>query len=128
MVFHLLRSCLQEGVVRVEPEDAKKIFYNDLPSAEADEWTSKLLHQSLGVYSSTTTYAAWRDIPSTYVIGENDKTTFTPVVVEMMIKGAKELEPNAFDVVERCDGGHCLMISCPQWTANVLRKAAGDVF
>ena len=93
---------------------AKRIFYNDLPSAEGDEWASNLTHQSHGVYSSTQTYAAWRHMPSTYVIGEEDKSTFTPQVVEMMIKGAKHMKASAFDVVERCDGGHCLMISRPQ--------------
>jgi len=46
----------------------------------------------------------------------------------MIINGAMQLEPSAFDVVERCDGGHCLMISRPQWLADVLRRAAGEVF
>ena len=45
----------------------------------------------------------------------------------MIINGAKQLEPTAFDVVEKCDGGHCLMISRPQWLAEVLRRAAGEV-
>ena len=111
----------------VDPEDAKAIFYNDLSSAKGDEWASKLTHQSLGVYSSTQTYAAWRYIPSTYVIGEQDRTTFTPPVVEMIINGAKNMEPSAFDVIEKCDGGHCLMISRPEWLAKVLRRAAGEV-
>lgn len=111
----------------VDPEDAKAIFYHDLSSAKGDEWASKLTHQSIGVYSSTQTYAAWRYIPSTYVIGEQDRTSFTPQVVEMMINYAKIMEPSAFDVVEKCDGGHCLMISRPQWLARVLRRAAGEV-
>ena len=117
----------QKGIVHVDPEDAKRIFYNDMSSAEGDEWASKLTHQSLGVYSSTQTHAAWRHIPSTYVIGEQDQTTFTPQVVQMIINGAKQLEPSAFDVIEKCDGGHCLMISRPQWLADVLRRAAGEV-
>ena len=45
----------------------------------------------------------------------------------MIIRGAKLSEPSAFDVIERCDGGHCLMISRPDWLAGVLRKAAGEV-
>jgi hypothetical protein len=47
----------------------------------------------------------------------------------MMIKGAREIEPSAFDVVEHCKGGgHCLMISYPEWTADALRRAAGEIF
>jgi hypothetical protein len=112
--------------VTVGHEDAKDIFYNDISSEEGDLWASKLSHQSIGVYTSTTSYAAWRYIPSTYVIGTKDKTTFTPEVVSFMIDTAKKIEPTAFDVVERCDGGHCLMISHPKWLADVLRRAAGE--
>jgi pimeloyl-ACP methyl ester carboxylesterase len=114
--------------VTVSTEDAKKIFYNDISSEEGDAWASKLSHQSIGVYTSTTTYAAWRHIPSTYVVGTEDKTTFTPELVDFIVNAAKSIEPTAFDVVEKCDGGHCLMISRPEWLADVLRRAAGESF
>lgn len=102
-------------VVNVDRDDAKRIFYNDLPSEEGDKWAAKLLPQSVGVYSGIQTYAAWRYIPSTYVIGKEDKTAFTPEVVNSIISTARQIEPSAFDVVEGCDGGHCLMISQPDW-------------
>lgn len=60
------------------------------------------------------------------MIGTEDKTAFTPEMVDFMINTARQLEPSAFDVVEKCDGGHCLMISRPEWLANVLRRAAGE--
>lgn len=67
-------------------------------------------------------------IPSTYLIGAQDRTRFTAAVSEMMIQGAQQLEPSAFDVVERCEeGGHCVMVSFPEWTAEALRRAAGEV-
>lgn len=66
-------------------------------------------------------------MPSTHVVGEQDRTVFTPQVVDMMLDGAKLKQPSAFDVVEKCDGGNCLMISRPQWLAEVLRRAAGEV-
>lgn len=112
--------------VDVSAEDAKRIFYNDIPDEEGDKWASKLSHQSVGVYSSTTTYAAWKHIPSTYVIGKADRTTFTPELVDYIIKSAREQEPTAFDVVEECDGGHCLMISHPEWLVGVVKRAAGE--
>lgn len=117
----------EKGVVNVLPEDAKAIFYNDMSSAEGDKWAAKILPQSAGVYTSTTTYAAWRHIPSTFVVGKADKTTFTPEVVNFMITSARREVPTAFDVIETCnDGGHCLMISHPDWLANVIRRAAGE--
>lgn len=123
---NICAQTIQRGTVSVSASDAKAIFYNDLTSSESDYWASRLDHQSLGVYSSTQTHAAWRHIPSTYVIGKQDKTTFTPAVVEMIIENARRLEPSAFDVVEECDGGHCLMISRPDWLAGVIRRAAGE--
>ncbi|KAI9686730.1 MAG: hypothetical protein M1822_002789 [Bathelium mastoideum] len=117
---------MQNGVVNVEPQDAKRIFYNDLTTEQGDTWVAKMKPQSVGVYASQTTYNALRYIPSTYVIGTNDQTTFTPEVVDMIIKTARTIEPSAFDVVETCDGGHCLMISRPDWLAEVLKRAAGE--
>lgn len=47
----------------------------------------------------------------------------------MMIAGARMFEPTAFDVVEHCEeGGHCLMVSFPEWTAQAIRRAAGEEF
>jgi hypothetical protein len=48
----------KNGIVTVFHEDAKSIFYNDISSEEGDLWASKLTHQSFGVYTSTTSYAA----------------------------------------------------------------------
>lgn len=108
-------------------EDAKRIFYNDISSEEGDKWAAALAPQSLGVYTSIQTYAAWRYIPSTYVIAKEDKTTFTPEFVAFIINTARKIEPSAFDVVEEIDGGHCLMISQPERLAEVLRRAAEQV-
>jgi len=116
----------ENGIVTVQAEDAKKVFYNDFTPEEADAWASKLIPQSLGVYTSTTSHAAWRHIPSTYVIGTEDKTTFSTELVDYMINNARSIEPSAFDVVEKCDGGHCLMVSRPEFLAGVLRRAAGE--
>ncbi|EAT80994.1 hypothetical protein HBI56_102790 [Parastagonospora nodorum] len=114
------------GIVTVQPGDAKRVFYNDFSPEEAETWALKLIHQSIGVYTSTTSWAAWRHIPSTYVIGTEDKTSFTPELVEYMINTAKRIEPSAFDVIEKCDAGHCLMISRPEWLADVLRRAGEE--
>lgn len=113
----------------VSPEDAKKVFYNDLSPARGDEMVAKLKYQSLGVYFSTPTYAAWKDIPSTFLQGDIDQSSVSNEMVKMTIAGARAVEPSAFDVVEHCkDGAHCLMISHPEWTADALRRAAGEMF
>lgn len=67
------------------PENADRIFYSDLSSEEGDKWAAKLQHQSLGVYTSTTTYAARRHIPSTYVIGTDDRISFQSEFIDMIL-------------------------------------------
>jgi hypothetical protein len=113
-------------VSTVDPADAKKVFYNELSSEEGDKWAALLKPHSLGAYATPTSYAAWRHIPSTYVICAADKTSITPELAESMISTARELEPTAFDVVERSDTDHCPMLSRPEWLAGVLKRAAGE--
>ena len=45
----------------------------------------------------------------------------------MMIDLCQQSVPSAFDVVEHCkDAGHCVMANYPEWTADALRRAAGE--
>jgi hypothetical protein len=113
----------QKNIVTVSLTDAKNILFNDIPSQQADELAAQLVPKSLGVYSSIATHAAWKDIPSTYLTGDLDESAFSQPMVEMMIQGAQQVVPSAFDVVEHCkEGGHCMMISSPEWTADALRE------
>lgn len=45
---------------------------------------------------------------------------------EMILKAAQDSKPNMIDSVERCDAGHSVMLSQTEWTANMLRRAAGE--
>ncbi|KFY02186.1 hypothetical protein O988_02338 [Pseudogymnoascus sp. VKM F-3808] len=112
----------------VTPADATSIFYHDLPPARAASLVATLRPHSAGVFFSTTTHAAWTHIPSTSIIGVEDQSRFSAEISELMVQGAQQVEPSAFDVVERCEGaGHCVMLSFPEWTAEALRRAAGEV-
>ena len=106
----------------VSREDAKRIFYNDLSPDEQDKWASELTHQSLGVYSSKPTYAAWLHIRSTYLGGDQDKTISVPGLVDRIDETLQRMEMIMFDGIEfRCGAGHCLMISQPQWLFEELK-------
>jgi pimeloyl-ACP methyl ester carboxylesterase len=112
----------------VTPTDATNNFYHDLPVPLAASLAASLRPHSAGVFFSTTTHAAWMHIPSTYLISMEDRTRFTAALSEFTIQATRQMEPSAFDVVERCEGaGHCVMISEPEWTAEALRRAAGEV-
>ena len=112
-------------MVAFDEDAARQIFYNDLDGATAKEWQSKLLPQSIGIYFSTTTYAAWKHIPTTFVICEKDLALPKASAVAF-IKGAKEATPTAFDTIETVDSGHFPMLSQPDWTTRMLRRAAGE--
>jgi hypothetical protein len=103
------------------------VLYNDMSAAEAQYWTAQLLPQSIGVYWSKTTYAAWRYIPSTYVLCGRDQTLTLPYA-EVVLAAAQGNRPNMIEVVEKCEeGGHCIMLSQVKWTVEMLRRAAGEV-
>jgi hypothetical protein len=116
----------QAGVFTVDPRSAASTFYNDMSIGQADYWSSQLLPQSLGIFWSRTTYAAWRWIPSTYVLCGNDQAMPLPYA-KIVLNAARTSMPNMIDRVEKCEiAGHFVMLSQPEWTANMLRRAAGE--
>ncbi|KAK4500224.1 hypothetical protein PRZ48_008411 [Zasmidium cellare] len=123
-MVYLMALAMPNSLATVTPTDARHVFYNDLPDPEAQHWTSLLRHQSEGVYTTPVTHAAWRHIPSTYLIGTEDKSSITRELVDYMIG---QEAPNAIDTVETCEGGgHCFMIGRAEWLAGALRRAAGE--
>ncbi|KAH7321711.1 Alpha/beta hydrolase fold-1 [Rhexocercosporidium sp. MPI-PUGE-AT-0058] len=124
-MFPYMRCNVQAGISTIKPADALSVFYNDMSIPQAEYWSSQLLPQSLGVFWSRTSYAAWRYIPSTYVLCARDQS-MSLSYGEMILKAAQDSKPNMVDSVERCDAGHCVMLSQPDWTANMLRRAAGE--
>ncbi|KAH6684287.1 Alpha/beta hydrolase fold-1 [Halenospora varia] len=125
-MFSYMNTDLQAGIATIDPEATVVALYNDLPSPQAQYWTSQLLPQSLGIFWSKTTYSAWRYIPSTYVICGQDQNV-TAEYAEMMLQEAKDSTPNMIDTVERCeDAGHSVFLSRISWTVDMLRRAAGE--
>ena len=104
----------------LHPDRPKEIFYNLCTPEVAEENARQLSCLARGLCESKPTYAAWKHIPSTYLICENDKA-IPPAAQEAMVSqpGAK------FDVV-RCEGDHSPFLSLPDFTAEVVRRAAGE--
>ncbi|KAL6720076.1 hypothetical protein ACLMJK_001997 [Lecanora helva] len=97
----------------LEPE---KLFYNDLPPDDAKTWIDELKTQPATEWDSTVTYCGWREVPSVYLVCENDQT----IPPSMQLQCA-EL---AGSQIERCDGGHVAMVSMPEKVAEVIKMAA----
>ncbi|MCJ1360079.1 MAG: hypothetical protein MMC33_010082 [Icmadophila ericetorum] len=98
-------------------KDGGKLLYNDLPETEATLWASRLIPQSHKVQDTKLTRAAYKYIPSTYLMCENDQAA--PLQYqEMFAASSKATE------VEKCTSGHSPMLSQPEMLAQKIIAAA----
>jgi pimeloyl-ACP methyl ester carboxylesterase len=105
---------VRDGSVAVRsPED---VFYNRCPADLTADAVQRLGLHSLAAFEQPLTQAAWRSLPSTYVICEDDQA-IPPFAQELMSKRA--------GAVVRMDAGHSPFLSHPQELAVVLRELAG---
>lgn len=95
---------------------AEQKLYNDLPSPEASLWASRTLPSSHAVQTTKLTRAAWRYIPSTYLVCENDQAV-PPQFQEAFAATAQAH-------VERCGSGHSPMLSHTEMLAQRIHNTA----
>jgi hypothetical protein len=95
------------------------MFYQDVDDKSVVELAKELQPQSLGAYWSKTTYAAWRVIPTTYIICTKDVPA-TVDTARLFVGMAQENNPNKIDKVMDLETGHCSFISKPEPTAKAL--------
>lgn len=102
-------------------DDPLFAFHNDTSAETAASWAPYTTHSDLAALSTPLEYAAWRHIPSTYVVCELDRCIL-PHVQEGMIKatGGKVK-------VRRLRSGHMPMLSVPEALVDVLRGVGGWV-
>ncbi|KAI9730000.1 MAG: hypothetical protein M1834_006198 [Cirrosporium novae-zelandiae] len=96
----------------------EKIFYNDLDEPTTRKWVSRLQHHSAAVFLSKVGYAAWKDLPTTYLLCENDATIPLPVQEQMVAAGNF--------TVERCSAGHMASLSQPKRVVETIRRSCGE--
>ncbi|TDD56509.1 alpha/beta hydrolase [Nonomuraea terrae] len=104
-----------------EPEDMSGLFpliddprnslYGDLPDDEAEQLVSKLVEQTVRSFAEKVDAAAWRDIPSTYIVAEQDKA-IPPALQEQMAAHATE--------IRRIPSGHSSFLSQPRQLAALI--------
>lgn len=114
----------QTGIITVLPEDAKDMFYQDVDDATVAELAKDLRPHSFAAFWSTTTYAAWRHIPTTYILCLGDRPS-TVVAAQYLVDTAKSSGPHKIDNLIKHDVGHSPFISQPEWLATTLIEEAG---
>jgi pimeloyl-ACP methyl ester carboxylesterase len=98
----------------VEALNPATVFYNDLDATAAQCAAAKLGYQSYASMRQPLTEAAWKTIPSTYVVCEADNAI--PVT-------AQEAMAMHADDVERLNTSHCPFLSQPAAVARIIRRS-----
>ena len=99
-----------------EPEN---LLYNDLNAEDAKTWVAALKPQPAAGWDSTVTFCGWRQVPSVYVVTENDKCI--PPALQL------QLAELAGSKVEKVFSGHVPMVSMPEKIAAIVKTAAEEV-
>ena len=102
------------GTFGARPELFVDTFLQDCPEVAADA-TSRLARQSLSVVNQPVQAAAWKQVPSTYLVCTQDRGT--PAAAQ------REFAHRAGTVVE-LDAGHHPFLSQPQAVADLLLSRA----
>ncbi|KAF8862993.1 hypothetical protein BDZ45DRAFT_584489, partial [Acephala macrosclerotiorum] len=109
----------------VKVKDPGDLFYNDLLPEKQTHWESQPLPHSFAAKFEDTKTVAWRTIPRSYLIYEDDNT-IPPFVQEAMAQKCQE--EGAEMTAKRTKSGHSPFLSKVDGTADFLRRAAGEKF
>ncbi|KAF2101692.1 alpha/beta-hydrolase [Rhizodiscina lignyota] len=100
--------------------DTEPWFYNECSLELQAEAKKHLRSHAWKAFMSPLTYEAFRHLPSTYLMCENDQAV--KIEIQEAIVAAN---PECWKI-ERCDGDHSPFLSRPEFTVGVIRKAAGE--
>ncbi|MEO3784153.1 alpha/beta fold hydrolase [Actinocorallia sp. B10E7] len=101
--------------LRPVPDDPLPMFYGDVPDAEARDAALRLVPQSTRSFAEPLTEAAWRTVPSAYIVCEHDRA-LPPRDQEALAARSEE--------AHRLASGHSPFLSMPQELASLLAKIA----
>lgn len=101
---------------RFTMKETASTIYHDLALEEANYWASKIIDQSYAVQTTPITRTAYKYIPSTYVMTEDDHAL--PLQYQEMFAAASGAE------VKRISSGHSPQLSKPEELAGLVEAAA----
>lgn len=107
-----------DGSTRVNPDLAVQAFYPDLPTEMAAWAIERLRLHNAGAITTPVARAAWRSIPSTYLLMTDDQPCPTPV--------QRQVSRQAGHVHEMA-GGHFPFLAHPAAVADLLKQVADGI-
>jgi pimeloyl-ACP methyl ester carboxylesterase len=102
------------GLLPLISGGARTSFYGDLPDAEAEQAMSTLVDQTVRSFAEKVGAVAWRDIPSTYIVAEQDQAISLAVQEKMAAQAAE---------IRRLTSGHSPFLSQPRVLAALIDEA-----
>jgi pimeloyl-ACP methyl ester carboxylesterase len=101
------------------------MFYHDLDAKDTEYWFHKLRPHSVATFREKPTSPAWLNIPSAYLVCEDDRS-IPAENQDAMVEGARQA--GGVIEVERVFCGHSPHLTKPDKVADFLRRAAGETF
>jgi len=92
-----------------------EVFYGDVPTDLAEQWSAKLTTQTLASFEQAQTGAAWRDVTSSYVVCTNDRAIPRGMQLPMAERATK---------VHTLESSHSPFASHPDALAGILASTA----
>ncbi|KAE8361454.1 Alpha/beta hydrolase fold-1 [Aspergillus caelatus] len=111
--------CDEQGMARVP--DAASVFYQDLPDDEAAFWAERLVPQPASAQLNPITHEAFRNIPATYILCEDDRAI--PVSIQEKMISDVQNAGASMDVI-RIPASHSPFLSMPDSTAEIVVNLA----
>ncbi|KAF2736855.1 alpha/beta-hydrolase [Polyplosphaeria fusca] len=99
------------------------VFYQDLPPADQEKYAAMIKKHSFGTKKAKSTGAAWREIPLTYLICEDD-LAIPLFAQELMTNAVKDMGGEI--ETERLKSSHSPFLSHPNYVVDWIRRAAGE--
>ncbi len=103
------------GILTVNPERAVAAFYHDCDPADADAARHQLGPQARASLIQPVTNAAWRSVPSTYILCRDDRAVAPSLQAIFATRCGSVVE---------LDSGHSPFLSMPAAVADVLEPLA----
>lgn len=101
-------------------------FYHDVPRPLAEHALSLLKKHARGPFTSTASYAAWKHIPSTYIVTDDDQIGSRAVRERMARQeGGQWGVGNSLGEIHVMSG-HSPFLSKPEWMSRLIRKVSGE--
>ncbi|MFG2767631.1 alpha/beta hydrolase [Streptomyces rubiginosohelvolus] len=103
----------EEHEMQPVPDDPFSLFYADVSHEEAEEAATRLKPQSAKSFSDVVTRAGWHDVPSTYIICEQDQALPVALQEALATRAAESY---------RMAGSHSPFLANPEELATLLTK------